>query len=116
MPSTKELRGWLLVSLVLLGVLLAWSLVAPFLWPTGGTSEEGMRHLQRHARLLRYGLGVCAGVVLCGMTRWVYWALCRALAPAKHEVCALQSRDAQALWDFCTRRDTEDDSDDDWKV
>ena len=31
MPSTKELRGWLLVSLVLLGVLLAWGLVDPVL-------------------------------------------------------------------------------------
>jgi hypothetical protein len=29
MPSTKELWGWLFLSFVLLGVLLAWSLVAP---------------------------------------------------------------------------------------
>ena len=116
MPSTKELRGWLCLSIVFLGVLLAWSLVAPFLWPTGGTPEEGMRHLQRHARLLRYVLGVFAGVALCGMTRWVYWALCRALAPAKHEVCAFQPRDAQALRDFCTRPEAEDDVDDDWEA
>jgi hypothetical protein len=114
MPSTKELRGWLLVSLVLLGVLRAWGLVDPVLWPTRGTPEEMVRHLQRHARFLRYGLGVFAGVVLCGMTRWVYWALCKALAPAKHEVCALHPRDAQALRDFCTRGNAED-TEDDWE-
>jgi hypothetical protein len=46
----------------------------------------------------------------------VYWALCRALAPAKHEVYALRSRDAQTLRAFCTRRDAEDDVDDAWEV
>jgi hypothetical protein len=34
--------------------------------------------------------------------------------PTKHEVYALQLRDAQALRDFCTRREAEYDVDDDW--
>jgi hypothetical protein len=72
MPSTKELRRWRLVSLVLLGVLLAWSLVAPFLWPPGGTPDD--------------------------------------------EVYALQPRDGQALWDFCTRQGAEDTEDVAWEV
>ena len=114
MPSTKELRLWLLVSVVLLGVMLGWSIYDQFRWPTGGTPEEVVRYLQRHARVMKYGVIVFAGVVLCGMTRWVYWALCRALDPAKYEVCALQPRDAQALRDFCTRRDAEYDVDHDW--
>jgi hypothetical protein len=92
MPSTKELRVWLLLGVGLLGVMLSWSIYDYILWPTGGTPEEVVRHLQRHTRLMRSCIGVCAGVVLSGMTRWVYWALCRALDTAKNEACALSSR------------------------
>jgi hypothetical protein len=105
---------WLLVSVVLLGVMLGWSIYDQCRWSPGGTPEEVVRHLQRHARLMRYYVVVFAGVVLCGITRWLYGALCRALAPAKHEVYARQPRDAQALRDFCTRRVAEYDVDDDW--
>ena len=105
----------LLLRIVLLEVLLAWSLVVPFLWPSGGTPETVGRHLQHHARVMRSFLIVLAGVVLCGMTRWVYWALCRALAPAQHEVGTIQPRDAQALRDLCTRRDAEDTGAEDWE-
>jgi hypothetical protein len=104
MPSNKELRVWLLLGVGLLGGMLGWILYDHLRWPTGGTPEEVVRHLQHHTRLMRYFIIVFAGVVLSGMTRWVYWALCRALAPAKHEVYALQPRDAQDLRDFCTRR------------
>jgi hypothetical protein len=109
MSLAWELRLWLLVSVVLLGGMVGWSLSDQWRWSPSGTPEEVVRHLQRHARVMQYGIIVCAGVVLCGMTRWVYGALCRALVPAQHEVCALQPRDAQALQDFCTRRDAEDD-------
>jgi hypothetical protein len=114
MSSTKELRMWLLLGVGLLGVMLGWILYDYLLWPTGGTPEEVVRHVQHHARFMRYFIGVCAGVGLIGMTRWVYGALCRALDPAKYEVCAIQPRDTQDLRDFCTRRDAEDDVDDDW--
>ena len=48
---------------------------------------------------------VFAGVVLCGMTRWVYWALCRALDTVQHEERAIQQMDTQALLDLSTSRD-----------
>jgi hypothetical protein len=111
MAPARELRLWLLVYVVLLGGMVGWSIYDQWSWSPSGTPEEVERHLQRHARVMQYGILVFAGVVLCGMTRWVYWALCRALAPAKHEVGAIQSRDVQALQDFCTRRDAEDDVD-----
>jgi hypothetical protein len=98
------------------GGMLGWLLYDHLRWSPGGTPEEVVRHLQRHVRLMRYYIVVFAGVVLCGMTRWVYWALCRALAPAKHEAYARQQRDAQALWDFRTRRGAEYDVDDDWEA
>jgi hypothetical protein len=109
-PSTKGLRLWLFVS-VLLWAVLGWSLYDQLPWSPGGTPEEVGRHLQHHPRLMKYFIGVFAGVGLCGMTRWVYWALYRALDPAWYEVCAIQPSDAQALGDFCTRREAEDDAD-----
>jgi hypothetical protein len=114
MSSAWELRLWLLVSIVLLGGMVGWSIDDQWSWSPSGTPAEVVRHLQGHARVMRYCLIVCAGVVLSGMTRWVYGALCRALDPAQYEVCAIQPRDTQALRDFCTRRDAEDDVDDDW--
>jgi hypothetical protein len=114
MSPAWELRLWLLVYVVLLGGIVGWSIYDQWSWSLSGTPEEVVRHLQRHARVMQYGIIVFAGMVLCGMTRWVYWALCRALAPTKHEVYALQLRDAQALRDFCTRREAEYDVDDDW--
>jgi hypothetical protein len=114
MSPAWELRLWLLVYVVLLGGIVGWSIYDQWSWSLSGTPEEVVRHLQRHARVMQYGIIVFAGMVLCGMTRWVYWALCRALAPTKHEVYALQPRDAQALRDFCTRREAEYDVDDDW--
>ena len=111
MPSTKELRVWLIVGVGLLAVMLGWSIADQLLCSTGGTQEEVVRHLQRHTRLVRSFLVVFAGVVISGMTRWVYWALCRALDPAKYEECAIQQMDTQALLDICTRREAEYDVD-----
>jgi hypothetical protein len=111
MPSNKELRVWLILGVGLLGVMLGWIIYDHLLWPTRGTPEEVVRHLQRHARLMRYGIGVFAVVVLSGMTRWVYWALCGALDTAKNEECALQQMDAQALQDLYIRLESKDDVD-----
>jgi hypothetical protein len=111
MPSTKELRVWLLLGVGLLGVMLGWIIYDHLFWPTGGTPEEVVRHLQRHARLTRYFLVVFAGVVLSGMTRWVYWALCGALDTAKNEECALQQMDAQTWQDLYTRLESKYDVD-----
>jgi len=116
MPSTKELRVWLLLGVGLLGVMLGWLLYDHLLWPTGDTPLEVVRHLQRHARLTRYGIGVFAGVVLSGMTRWVYWALCGALDTAKNEECAFQQTDAQALQDLYTRLESKYDVDQDQDI
>ena len=111
MSPAWELRLWLLVYVVLLGGMVGWSIYDHLLWPTGGTPEEVVRHLQRHTRLLRYGIIVFAGVVLSGMTRWVYGALCRALDTATHEESAMQQMDAQALQDLYTRLPAKDDVD-----
>ncbi len=108
MPSTKELRVWLIVGVGLLAVMLGWSIADQLLCSTGGTQEEVVRHLQRHTRLVRSFLVVFAGVVISGMTRWVYWALCSALDTAKNEEHALQQMDAQALLDFGTRQEAKD--------
>jgi hypothetical protein len=114
MPSKKELRVWLLLGVGLLGVMLGGIIYDHLRWPTGGTPEEVMRHLQRHTRLMRYFLVVFAGVVLSGVTRWVSWALCGALDTAKHEERAIQQMDAQALQDLYTRLEAKDDGDHDW--
>ena len=60
---------------------------------------------------MKYGLMVCAGAVLSGMTRSVYWALCEALDTAKHEDSAIEQMDAQALQDLYTRPEATDDID-----
>ena len=90
MPSNKELRVWLILGVVFLWAWLAYIIADQFLWPTGGTPEEVLHHVQRHTRLMRYCIVVFAGVVISGMTRWVYWALCKALDPAKNEACTIQ--------------------------
>ena len=59
---------------------------------------------------VRWG-AVFAGVVLSGMTSWVYWALCGALDTAKNEECALQQMDAQTLQDLYTRLEFKHDVD-----
>jgi len=105
MPSNTELRVWLILGVGLLGVMLGWILYDYFFWSPGGTPEEVVRHLQHHARLMRYFIVVFAGVVISGMTRWVYWALCRALDTVQHEERAIQQMDAQALLDLSTSRD-----------
>ena len=111
MPSNKELRVWLIVGVGLLWVMLGWIIYDQILWPTGSTPEEVLRHVQRHTRLMRSCIVVFACVVISGMTRWVYWALCRVLDPAKYEECAIQQMDTQALLDICTRREAEYDVD-----
>src|SRR2546427_8563764 len=104
MPSNTELRGWLILGVGLLGVMLGWLLYDYLFWSPGGTPEKVVRHVQRHTRLLRYFLVVFAGVVvLCGMTRWVYWALCTALDTVKNEERATKQMDTQTVRDLCTR-------------
>lgn len=111
MPSTKELRMWLLLGIGLVGVMLSWILYDHLLWPTGSTPEEVVRQGQRHTRLMRYVIVVVAGVMIIGMTRWVYWALCGTLDTAKNEECALQQMDAQTLQDLYTRLESKYDVD-----
>ncbi len=111
MPSNTELRVWLILGVGLLGVMLGWILYDYLCWSPGGTPEEVVRHVQRHARLMRSCIGVCAGVVIIGMTRWVYWALCSALDTAKHEERAIQQMDTQVLRDFMAGLETEDGGD-----
>ena len=105
MSPARELRVRLLVSVVLLGGMLGWIIYDQRSWAPGGTPEEVLRHVQRHTRLMRSCIVVFACVVISGMTRWVYWALCRALDPAKYEECAIQQMDTQALLDLSTSRD-----------
>ena len=112
MSPAWELRLWLLVYVVLLGGMVGWSIYDQWRWSPSGTPEEVVRHLQGHARVMRYCLIVFAGVVLSGMIRWVYGALCRALDTAKNEERALQQMDAQALQDLYTRLEVQDDIDD----
>jgi hypothetical protein len=64
---------WLLLGIGLLGGRLGWILYDHLLWPIGGTPEKVVRPLQRHTRLLRYGIVVFAGVVLSGMTPLGVW-------------------------------------------
>jgi hypothetical protein len=111
MSSNRALRVWLLLGVGLLVVMLGWLIYDHLLWPTGGTPEEVVRHLQHHTQLLRYCFIVFAGVVLSGMTCWVYGALCRALDTAKHEESAMQQMDAQALQDLYIRLESKDDVD-----
>jgi hypothetical protein len=113
MSSNKELRVWVIVGVGLLVVMLGWLMADQLLWSTEGTPEEVGRHLQRHGRLMRYGIGVCVSVGIIGMTRWVYWALCRALDTANNEEWAIEQMDAQAWGDLCTRWETEYDVDHD---
>jgi hypothetical protein len=113
MSSNKELRVWVVVGVGLLVVMLGWLMADQFLWPPEGTPEEIVRHLQRHARLMRYGIGVCASVGIMEMTRWVYWALCRALDTANNEAWAIEQMDAQAWRDLGTTWEAEYDVDHD---
>jgi hypothetical protein len=113
MSPAWELRLWLLVYVVLLGGMVGWSLYDQWSWSPSGTPEEVVRHLQWHARVMRYCLIVFAGVVLSGMTCWVYGALCRALDTAKHEESAMHQMDAQALQDLYIRLESKDDVDHD---
>ncbi len=107
----KGLRMWLLLGGVLLWVVLAWLIVEEILWPTGSTPEDLLHQRQRHTRVMRYGSGVVAGVVLLGMTRWVYWTLCTALDTVKNEGRITQQMDAQTLRDLCTGLEVEYDVD-----
>jgi hypothetical protein len=75
MPTTREMRVWFILGIVLLWVMLGWSIADQFLWSTGGMPVEMVRHAQRTTARLDWDRMVGMGFGALMLTRMAYCVL-----------------------------------------
>jgi hypothetical protein len=75
MLSEKELRVWVIGTMVLVWVGLGWAITDHFFWSPEGTALEVVQQLVRKAEVLVHGLVALAGVLTLALTRLAYCML-----------------------------------------
>ena len=83
MPSDKEMRLWLIGTIVVAWGLLAWVIADQVFWASQGTPVEMLRQSSRRLQVMAYATTAFMSVGLLMITRVVY-VLLRVLGEVPH--------------------------------